>query len=244
MHSASGRRPSPALLVAVIALVAALAGSATALPGKNNVDKNDIKKNAVKSKAVKNGQIKSVDIADGGVAPADVQPAEAVHLVGAPGEPGFENGGDGDCIWAAAQPLAPSADLGEPGFYMDAYGRVHVSGLANPSNGPGGDAACGGADSTRDAVVFILPPAYRPADAQLLGIDSDSDVEAIVAGDVAFTLSGPGNEIPAGGVAVGATGAASLDGISFRAGGSTTANSKATGSSGADLEKLGIELGE
>jgi hypothetical protein len=38
-------RPSPALIVALIALVAALAGSAVALPGKNKVDKNDIKKN-------------------------------------------------------------------------------------------------------------------------------------------------------------------------------------------------------
>ena len=35
-------RPSPALLVAVIALVAALAGSAVALPGKNKIDTNDI----------------------------------------------------------------------------------------------------------------------------------------------------------------------------------------------------------
>ena len=79
MHSVSGRRPSPAMLVAVIALVAALAGTATALPGKNTVDKNDIKKNAVKSKQIKKGQVKSVDIGDGQVAAADLAPDELFH---------------------------------------------------------------------------------------------------------------------------------------------------------------------
>jgi hypothetical protein len=43
----SSRRPSPARLVAAIALVAALGGSAVALPGKNNVDKNDLQKKVV-----------------------------------------------------------------------------------------------------------------------------------------------------------------------------------------------------
>ena len=55
-------RPSPALIVAMIALVAALAGSAVALPGKSQVDKNDIKKNAVKGKQVKNDSLTGDDV--------------------------------------------------------------------------------------------------------------------------------------------------------------------------------------
>ncbi len=44
--------PSPAMIVASIALVAAVAGSAVAFPGKNKVDKNDIQKGAVTKKAL------------------------------------------------------------------------------------------------------------------------------------------------------------------------------------------------
>ena len=60
--SKSVRRPSPAMIVAIIALVGALAGSAVALPGKNTVQSNDIKKNAVKSKHLKNNGVKGIDI--------------------------------------------------------------------------------------------------------------------------------------------------------------------------------------
>ena len=42
------RRPSPALIVAVIALVASLGGAAVALPGRNSVTSNDIKPRNVK----------------------------------------------------------------------------------------------------------------------------------------------------------------------------------------------------
>jgi hypothetical protein len=56
------RRPSPALIVAIVALVAALAGTAVALPGKNTVSSNDIKKNAVRSSDIKNDKVKGVDV--------------------------------------------------------------------------------------------------------------------------------------------------------------------------------------
>ena len=55
-------RPSPALIVAIIALIAALAGGAVALPGKNKVDKNDIKRNAVKGKQVKDNALTGADV--------------------------------------------------------------------------------------------------------------------------------------------------------------------------------------
>jgi hypothetical protein len=56
------RRPSPALIVAIVALVAALAGTAVALPGKNSVKGNDIAKNAVKSSDIANDKVKGVDV--------------------------------------------------------------------------------------------------------------------------------------------------------------------------------------
>ena len=49
----SSRRPSPAFVLATIALLVALGGSAIALPGKNSVDSGDIKNGQVKTKDMK-----------------------------------------------------------------------------------------------------------------------------------------------------------------------------------------------
>jgi hypothetical protein len=71
----SSRRISPALVVALIALVAALAGSAIALPGKNTVDKNDIKRNAVKTKAIKDAAVTEPKLGNAAVSSAKLADA-------------------------------------------------------------------------------------------------------------------------------------------------------------------------
>ena len=55
-------RPSLALVVALVALVVALGGTAIALPGKGSVRGNDIKSDAIKSKHVKDDKLMGVDI--------------------------------------------------------------------------------------------------------------------------------------------------------------------------------------
>lgn len=67
------RRPSPAFVVAVIALVAAATGTATALPGKRTVDKNDLKANTVRSSSIVNNSIKSGDIKNEAIAELDLR---------------------------------------------------------------------------------------------------------------------------------------------------------------------------
>jgi hypothetical protein len=57
------RMPSPAMVIAVIALVAGVAGSAIALPGRNSVDGNDLKRNVVKTKNIKRNAVKRGKIA-------------------------------------------------------------------------------------------------------------------------------------------------------------------------------------
>lgn len=47
--SKRGYHPSPALIVSMIALVAAMSGTALALPGQNRVGSQDIKRGAIKS---------------------------------------------------------------------------------------------------------------------------------------------------------------------------------------------------
>ena len=208
------------MIVALVALVAALAGSAVALPGKNTVDKNDIKKNAVKSKAIKNGQVKAVDIADGSIGATELTDPEALRLVGTAGQPGFENGGDGDCLWAnASSGGGEFATVAPVGFYKDADGRVHLSGVAASGNAGGGDGSCAGEmddDTNRDQTVFILPPEYRPAAHEFFFPNGEGGLGAAVS---ATDLAIGGELVPAGSVVVNTGGGsiAAISGISFRA---------------------------
>ena len=60
--STRGRFGSPAMVIALIALVAAMSGAAIALPGKNSVKSNDIAPGGVKGKDVAAGAIKPADL--------------------------------------------------------------------------------------------------------------------------------------------------------------------------------------
>ncbi len=55
-------RPSPALFVAVTALVMAMSGAAMALPGRGSVDKNDLAKGSVTKRAIAKGAVASKQI--------------------------------------------------------------------------------------------------------------------------------------------------------------------------------------
>jgi hypothetical protein len=67
------RRPSPAMGVAFVALLAALSGTAVALPGVNIVDSGDIRNNSVRSKDVRNNNVRSKDIRNGTATGRDVR---------------------------------------------------------------------------------------------------------------------------------------------------------------------------
>jgi hypothetical protein len=76
------RRPSPAMAVAFVALLAALSGTAVALPGVNSVDSADIRngqvkgkdigRNAVTSRKIKNGAVTSADAKNDGLTGTDI----------------------------------------------------------------------------------------------------------------------------------------------------------------------------
>jgi hypothetical protein len=186
-------------VMATIALFVALGGAsyaATQLP-ENSVGSKQLKKNAVTTAKIKKGAVTGAKIkastlgavpraanaahADSATVAASITPPEASHLVGASGEPPFapkwQNNGNG---------FAPVS------FYKDREGVVHLEGLAEGSSAP--------------ALVFTLPPGYRPTEYLLFVTfgysGAATDVRVAANGEVTVT-----NEFEV-----------SLNGVSFRAG--------------------------
>lgn len=62
MSSFKALRPTPAMFVALVALVLAMSGAAVALPGKNSVDSSDLAKGSVTARAIAKSAITSKQI--------------------------------------------------------------------------------------------------------------------------------------------------------------------------------------
>jgi hypothetical protein len=145
--------PSPALVIAIVALSVALGGSALALPGKNSVNSGDIKKGAVKSSDIGDGSIKAKDVADGSLGPADLGPAARI----------WANVSSQGAMVSTGVPGATAARAGGPGQYVVDFNLGDISACATvaqikaftPEDGtiPGGSAAtetlAGGTDAVR-----------------------------------------------------------------------------------------------
>jgi hypothetical protein len=145
---------------------------------KNAVTAAKIKKNAVTTAKIKNSAVTTAKIKNEAVTGAKVNeatlgtvpsatlatsipPAEATHIVGAPGQPGFENGGRNFTEGFKTNPV---------GFYKDHEGIVHLQGWAIA--GPGG-----GLNS-----LFTLPPGYRPAAGTVMILTPLSGVVTFIGG--------------------------------------------------------------
>jgi len=123
MWNLKSRRPSPALVVSVIALSVALGGTSYAaivLPA-NSVGKKQIKKNAVTTAKVKDGSLRLADFGAGqlpaGAAGATgatgpkvaTGPKGATGLKGDKGDPGVNGSNDEVVRESPSTPVAPSA---------------------------------------------------------------------------------------------------------------------------------------
>jgi hypothetical protein len=213
--------PSLARIAAMVGLLAVLASTATALPGKNNIDKNDLKKNVVKSKNIKKNAVTAKHIKDGEVGAAELADPEAFHIVGGPGEPAFGNGGDGDCLWQNPPAGTTLLEAANPtSFFKDADGIVHLAGLPVASDGPGGDALCDSATDLSDLIIFQLPAGYQPAHLEVFP-SGNTDLQLnLIVPQTGLTVDG--QSLPPGAVLVAqiADGnATTLDGLTFRAAG-------------------------
>lgn len=227
------RIPSPAMVVALVALVFGMVGTGVAafkLP-KNSVNSKQLKKNSVtaakiKKDAVTGAKVKKhsltgedINLAKLGTVPSaqlanSIPPAEPTHLVGAPGEPLFE-GGSSNLGSVGGISLKPV------GFFKDHEGIVHLQGFARVGE-PG-----------TAGPIFSLPPGYRPAAGQIATFNqvclpvSGGECESDSAGDTgeydSVVVAGANVSLPPpGGVLNGTVASAegtgiSLDGITFRA---------------------------
>src|SRR6478672_7707430 len=179
-------------ITAFVVLCGASAFAAGQL-AKNSVGTKQLKKNAVtaakiKKKAVTTAKIKGdavtgakVNESTLGTVPSatlasSLTPHEAVHLVGAPGEPAFENG-------AANIPESGSIQLLPLGFYKDHEGIVHLQGIAKVGKSAGGI-----------PTVFTLPAGFRPAAGKAAIFEVLREAPAVVFGSgvnlAGFDLSG------------------------------------------------------
>jgi hypothetical protein len=167
MEQIRASRPSPAIIVAVLALVAALAGTAIAGPQaiSGALTKSTVKKiakkqinklapalsvaNAVNAQNATNAT--NADALEGQPASAfAASTSEPYHEIGAPGEPAFQNG------WANFD----ATNFTTAGFYKDPLGVVHLKGtLVNAAD---------------NSIAFQLPPGYRPSKQQLMPMASEA----------------------------------------------------------------------
>lgn len=212
VHSATG---TVALVVALLALVASAAGVGYAAGqiGTNDLANNavtapKIKKNAVTEKKIKKNAVTSKRVKDGTLVAADLVAQEAQKLAA------LGNGGEGDCVWQSGATLIPG--LSAPTYRKDRFGTVHLTGIAIPSNGAGGDASCNESDpgQVSDGIAFTFPAGYVPAKTMLLVAAS---TQMILVGPQGLTSGSI--TLPPG--AVYAPDGAILDNVSFEPAGSS-----------------------
>ena len=115
------RAPSPALVVACLALAVALSGGAyavsTALP-RNSVGPAQLKANAVNSAKVQNRSLRAVDFASGQIPKGPQGPAGAAGPQGPPGTSGVQQ----------ISSSGPSNSTGPKSFQVDCPSGKHTSG--------------------------------------------------------------------------------------------------------------------
>jgi hypothetical protein len=171
-------KPSPAMAVALVALIVALSGSAIALPGKNKVDKNDIKRNAVGAKQIKAGAVGGSEAKNNALTGTDIdeETLGKVPSAGAADTAGSAAnatnasalGGQPASAYAPAA-VEPVRDVGAPG--QPAFGETWAAVNPQTEQAPGfykdrGRVYLRGAisgDSGQNSTMFTLPEGYRPA---------------------------------------------------------------------------------
>lgn len=117
MRMMGTRRPSPALVISLLALFVAMSATATGLPGRNNVDKNDLKRNVVKAKNIRKNAVRPKQLAPSATVKAEYSNGENINIAG--------NG---------ANQTAQTVNI-----FVPRTGKLLINGGVRIDNGVGGD---------------------------------------------------------------------------------------------------------
>jgi hypothetical protein len=186
-------RPSPAMAVAFVALLAALSGTAVALPGSNTVDSGDLRRGAVKNADIARGAVTGSKIRNGAVTGSKIQNGT---ITGAKLANNTVTGAQINESTLGTIPRAERANTAgtaESANTAATAGHANTAGTAGNANTVGGRAAnslvrvaFAGADS--DALVgesgTALSTAITAPSAGFLVINAGSDVTNLPPADV------------------------------------------------------------
>jgi len=188
-------RPSPAMIVSIVALFVALGGSASAVVV---ITSKNIKNGTIRGKDIHNRTITGKKLKNHTVAAKQTKAPEHYHAIGLPGQPAFKNGAQNFVpVDSTGKPI-PGGDIySKAGFMKDNEGFVHLRGTVTATTKP-----------NSNVVIFTLPRGYRPT--RVL------DISTIASGSAGFVYVHPNGDIEAGGVSGSAT--YGLDSLTFRAG--------------------------
>jgi hypothetical protein len=184
-------RPSPAMIVALLALFVALGGVGYAA---TKIGSAQIRNNSIRSQDIRNGTIRGKDVHRKTIAAKQIKNPEPYHEIGAGGEPAFQNGAKNFVPSGGAAPSPYSSAA----FLKDNEGFVHLKGTVTATHGK---------------VAFTLPARYRPRRILDIGVIAGTPS----GNSIGYVYVHPNGDVELGGV----SGAANygLDSVSFRAGG-------------------------
>jgi hypothetical protein len=180
--------------VAFVALLAALSGTAVALPGVNTVDSGDIKngqvknkdirKNAVTGKKVKNRSLGGADVKNDSLTGLDINESTLGQVPSAntANTANSANSANSAATAGLAQNIAAPEGFhevgaaGEPGFQNGCTKLTGIPGLDVENPGFYKDregvvhlkGVFDNCDPLGNGIVFNLPPGYRPANGKLI----------------------------------------------------------------------------
>lgn len=244
MKGLLSRRPSPAMVVAIVALVVALAGTSYAATklSNNSVGAKQIKPNAVTTAKIKNDAVTGAKVKDQSLSGKDIAlgtlgTVPTAHAADLAKSADAAKTADVAGTANALVPLEPThfvGTLGQPefiggatnapdesgtkfadvGFYKDHDGIVHLTGLAKTSE--------------EKSTIFILPPGFRPAAGSIMVVNvlcGGESGECENTGDeqryVKLVVAGTNatiESVPVDGRVLARPGViVSLDGVTFRA---------------------------
>jgi hypothetical protein len=191
-QSLASRTPSPA--VAFVALLAALSGTAIALPGTNSVDSGDIKnrtirgkdihRNAVTGKKVKNGSLTGADVKADGLTGADINESTLGQVPSANSAASAASAGNSSTVGGNAvrafsligtSPLSERVILDLDGLQLSAScaaGSVTVRARTTTANS---EIAATSRDASDNVDTDAYSDVFNPGDVFVLPKNSPSD---------------------------------------------------------------------